>query len=86
MCLKNIGLVSVKHWLIFGEFIGSCFTPIFKNYLLFFPYTDNLAKTDPNLCTEERVANAMKHAGISISVTSISGIAAFLIGSTTVII
>merc|ERR1719492_520378 len=44
---------------------------------------DNLAKTDPNLSTEERVANAMKHAGISITVTSLSGIAAFLIGSTT---
>ena len=46
---------------------------------------DNLGKTDPNLSTEERVANAMKHAGISITVTSLSGIAAFLIGSTTVI-
>ena len=58
---------------------------MFKNYLSFFLLIDNLAKTDPNLSTEERVANAMKHAGISITVTSLSGIAAFLIGSTTVI-
>ena len=58
---------------------------MFKNSFFFFLLIDNLAKTDPNLSTEERVANAMKHAGISITVTSLSGIAAFLIGSTTVI-
>ena len=60
---------------------------MFKNHIsfCFFLLIDNLAKADPNLSTEERVANAMKHAGISITVTSLSGIAAFLIGSTTVI-
>ena len=32
----------------------------------------------------ERIAKAMRHAGVSITVTSITDMAAFLIGSTTV--
>ena len=44
---------------------------------------DNLAQTEKDLPANERVAKAMKHAGVSITVTSITDMAALLISSTT---
>ena len=44
---------------------------------------DNLAQTEKNIPANERVAKAMKHAGVSITVTSITDMAALLISSTT---
>lgn len=44
---------------------------------------DNLEDTD-NDTPEEKVAKAMKHAGVSITVTSFTDAAAFFIGATTV--
>ena len=44
---------------------------------------DNLAQTEKNLPANDRVAKAMKHAGVSITVTSITDMAALLISSTT---
>lgn len=45
---------------------------------------DNLSKKDKEAPVHERIGNAMKHAGVSITVTSITDMAAFLIGSTSV--
>ena len=45
---------------------------------------DNLTHDEKKLPANERVAKAMKHAGVSITVTSITDMAALLISSTTV--
>ena len=45
---------------------------------------DTLVKEEKNLPANERIAKAMRHAGVSITVTSVTDMAAFLIGSTTV--
>jgi Niemann-Pick C1 protein len=45
---------------------------------------DNLSAKEKMLPVPQRVALTMKHAGVSITVTSITDMAAFLIGSTTV--
>ena len=45
---------------------------------------DNLDKNEKSLPYHERVGLAMKHAGISITITTFSDMAAFLIGASTV--
>ena len=45
---------------------------------------DNLSQDEKKLPANERVAKAMKHAGVSITVTSVTDMAALLISSTTV--
>ena len=45
---------------------------------------DNLSKGEKELPIPERIGKAMQHAGVSITVTSITDMAAFLIGSTSV--
>ena len=45
---------------------------------------DNLSKEERNLPLYMRIGKAMRHAGVSITVTSITDMAAFLIGSTSV--
>uniref|UniRef100_A0A0P5P9V2 Patched domain-containing protein n=1 Tax=Daphnia magna TaxID=35525 RepID=A0A0P5P9V2_9CRUS len=44
---------------------------------------DNLSNEEKQLPIPERMARAMKHAGVSITVTSVTDIAAFAIGATT---
>ena len=46
---------------------------------------ENLSESQKRLPVREKVAYAMKHAGVSITVTSATDLAAFLIGSTSVI-
>ena len=45
---------------------------------------DNLSKEEKSLPLYMRMGKAMRHAGVSITVTSITDMAAFLIGSTSV--
>ena len=45
---------------------------------------DNLSSADKALPLHQRIGKAMRHAGVSITVTSVTDIAAFLIGSTSV--
>ena len=45
---------------------------------------DNLSTVDKSLAASERVALALKSAGVSITVTSITNMFAFLIGGTSV--
>ena len=45
---------------------------------------DNLSQDEKKLSANERVAKAMKNAGVSITVTSVTDMAALLISSTTV--
>ncbi len=45
---------------------------------------DNLGPENKKLDIPERLGHTMKHAGVSITVTSITDMAAFLIGSSTV--
>ena len=45
---------------------------------------ENLKPKEKSLPVEQRVALTMKYAGVSITVTSLTDIGAFLIGSTTV--
>ena len=46
---------------------------------------ENLSESQKRLPVREKIAYAMKHAGVSITVTSATDLAAFLIGSTSVI-
>ena len=46
---------------------------------------ENLSESRKRLPVREKIAYAMKHAGVSITVTSATDLAAFLIGSTSVI-
>ena len=46
---------------------------------------NNLSEEDKMLPIPERIGKALRHAGVSITVTSVTDIAAFFIGSTTVI-
>ena len=45
---------------------------------------NNLSESDKKLPIHDRIGIAMKHAGISITVTSVTDMAAFLIGSSSV--
>ena len=45
---------------------------------------EKMGKTYPELLANERIAKAMSHVGASITITSVTDMAAFLIGSTTV--
>ena len=45
---------------------------------------DNLSGADKALPLHARIGKAMRHAGVSITVTSVTDMAAFLIGSTSV--
>ena len=44
----------------------------------------NLSDSDKKLPIPDRIGIAMKHAGVSITVTSVTDMAAFLIGSSSV--
>ena len=45
---------------------------------------ENLSASERKLPIDQRVGKAMRHAGVSITVTSVTDMAAFLIGSTSV--
>ena len=45
---------------------------------------NNLSDEDKKLAIHERIGKAMKHAGVSITVTSVTDMAAFFIGSSSV--
>ena len=48
----------------------------------------NIVKKDPalkHLTTEEKIALALKHAGVSITVTSVTDVFAFAVGAVTVV-
>ena len=45
---------------------------------------ENLSVTEQKLPIHQRIGKAMRHAGVSITVTSVTDMAAFLIGSTSV--
>ena len=57
----------------------------FQNFSSFFPKSmDNLTPEEKRLPAYERVGLALKLAGVSITVTSITNMFAFLIGATSV--
>ena len=53
-------------------------------YIEAFQSIENLSESQRRLPVREKIAYAMKHAGVSITVTSSTDLAAFLIGSSSV--
>ena len=45
---------------------------------------ENLSDAEQKMPIHQRIGKAMRHAGVSITVTSVTDMAAFLIGSTSV--